>query len=84
MHKIVSQNEWLAARKALLTKEKEFTKARDQISAARRDLPWVKVEKPYAVRHRERQAITGRLVRWPQPAHCLPLHVGAGLESRLP
>jgi predicted dithiol-disulfide oxidoreductase (DUF899 family) len=47
MHKIVSQNEWLAARKALLIKEKEFTKARDQISAARRDLPWVKVEKPY-------------------------------------
>jgi predicted dithiol-disulfide oxidoreductase (DUF899 family) len=47
MHKIVSQDEWLAARKALLVREKEFTKARDQISAARRDLPWVKVEKPY-------------------------------------
>jgi len=47
MHKVVSQDEWLAARKALLAKEKEFTKARDQISAARRDLPWVKVEKPY-------------------------------------
>ena len=47
MHKIVSQDEWLAARKALLVKEKEFTKARDQISAARRDLPWVKVEKSY-------------------------------------
>src|SRR6478736_9499127 len=47
MHKIVPQDEWLAARKALLAKEKEFTKARDQISAARRDLPWVKVEKPY-------------------------------------
>jgi predicted dithiol-disulfide oxidoreductase (DUF899 family) len=47
MHKIVSQNEWLAARKALLAREKEFTKARDQISAARRELPWVKVEKSY-------------------------------------
>jgi len=46
-HKVVSQNEWLAARKALLAKEKEFTKARDQLSAARRDLPWVKVEKSY-------------------------------------
>ena len=32
-HKVVSQEEWLAARKALLTKEKEFTKARDQLSA---------------------------------------------------
>ena len=46
-HKVVSQNEWLAARKALLAKEKEFTKARDQLSAARRALPWVKVEKNY-------------------------------------
>jgi predicted dithiol-disulfide oxidoreductase (DUF899 family) len=46
-HAIVSPDEWLAARKALLVKEKEFTKARDQLSAARRDLPWVKVEKTY-------------------------------------
>jgi predicted dithiol-disulfide oxidoreductase (DUF899 family) len=46
-HAIVSQDEWLAARKALLAKEKEFSKARDQLSAARRALPWVKVEKSY-------------------------------------
>lgn len=47
-HKVVSQDEWLAARKALLAKEKEFSKARDQLSSARRGLPWVKVEKNYA------------------------------------
>jgi predicted dithiol-disulfide oxidoreductase (DUF899 family) len=46
-HAVVSQDEWLTARKALLTKEKEFSKARDQLSAARRALPWVKVEKNY-------------------------------------
>jgi predicted dithiol-disulfide oxidoreductase (DUF899 family) len=46
-HAIVSQGEWLAARKALLAKEKEFSKARDQLSEARRALPWVKVEKNY-------------------------------------
>jgi len=46
-HKIVSQTEWLAARKALLAKEKEFSKARDRLSSARRDLPWVKVVKDY-------------------------------------
>ncbi len=46
-HKIVSQNEWLVARKALLAKEKDFSKARDQLSYARRALPWVKVEKNY-------------------------------------
>ena len=46
-HAIVSQNEWLAARRALLAKEKEFTKTRDHLSEARRALPWVKVEKNY-------------------------------------
>jgi len=46
-HDVVSQDQWLAARKALLAKEKEFTKARDELSAARRALPWVKVEKNY-------------------------------------
>jgi predicted dithiol-disulfide oxidoreductase (DUF899 family) len=46
-HSIVSQSEWLKARKALLAKEKEFSKARDALSAARRDLPWVNVEKSY-------------------------------------
>ena len=46
-HHVVSQSEWLKARKALLAKEKEFTKARDALSAARRDLPWTSVEKNY-------------------------------------
>jgi predicted dithiol-disulfide oxidoreductase (DUF899 family) len=46
-HAVVSQDQWLAARKALLAKEKEFTKQRDALSAERRSLPWVKIEKPY-------------------------------------
>jgi predicted dithiol-disulfide oxidoreductase (DUF899 family) len=46
-HKIVSQTEWLAARKALLANEKQFTKARDELSRERRALPWVKVNKSY-------------------------------------
>ena len=46
-HKVVSKDEWLAARKAHLAKEKALTKARDQLSADRRALPWVKVEKNY-------------------------------------
>lgn len=46
-HKVVSQDEWLTARKALLDKEKEFTNARDRLSAERRELPWVKVSKNY-------------------------------------
>ena len=46
-HSVVSQEQWLAARKALLLKEKEFTHLRDKINAERLALPWVKVEKNY-------------------------------------
>ncbi|WP_137388013.1 DUF899 domain-containing protein [Rhodoligotrophos defluvii] len=46
-HPIVTREAWLAARKALLEKEKEHTKARDQLNEQRRALPWVKVEKAY-------------------------------------
>jgi predicted dithiol-disulfide oxidoreductase (DUF899 family) len=46
-HKIVSENEWIEARKAMLEKEKEFTDLRDQLSQQRRDLPWVAVDKEY-------------------------------------
>jgi predicted dithiol-disulfide oxidoreductase (DUF899 family) len=46
-HKVVSKNEWIGARKALLNREKEFTVLRDQLSQQRRDLPWVAVNKEY-------------------------------------
>ena len=45
--KVVSQADWLAARKELLKKEKEFTRLRDQLSRQRRELPWEAVEKRY-------------------------------------
>lgn len=46
-HKIVSQDEWMAARKALMADEKAFTRMRDALAAKRQALPWVKVEKSY-------------------------------------
>jgi predicted dithiol-disulfide oxidoreductase (DUF899 family) len=46
-HKIVSHDEWLAARKAHLADEKAFTRARDALSRKRRELPWEKVDKNY-------------------------------------
>lgn len=45
--KVVSQEEWLAARKNLLAKERQLTQQHDAIAAERRRLPWVKVEKNY-------------------------------------
>ena len=46
-HQIVSPDAWLAARKTLLAKEKEFNRLRDRLAAERQALPWVKVEKRY-------------------------------------
>jgi predicted dithiol-disulfide oxidoreductase (DUF899 family) len=46
-HQVVSREEWRAARKQLLSREKEFTRLRDQLSAERRELPWVRVDKEY-------------------------------------
>ena len=45
--RLVSRDEWLAARAKLLTKEKEATHARDKLNAERRRLPMVKMEKEY-------------------------------------
>ena len=44
---VVSEAEWLVARKDLLTREKEFNHQRDALSRARRSLPWVKIDKEY-------------------------------------
>src|SRR3712207_3299423 len=44
---IVSRDVWLAARKDLLVREKELTRARDRLNAERRMLPMVRVEKDY-------------------------------------
>ena len=46
-HAVVSREDWLEARLALLAREKEFTKSRDALSAERRALPWVKIDKDY-------------------------------------
>ncbi|WP_227369912.1 DUF899 domain-containing protein [Halomonas sp. M20] len=45
--RVVSREEWLEERRALLVKEKELTRQYDRVSAERRELPWVKVEKNY-------------------------------------
>jgi len=46
-HPVVSRSEWIEARRALLEREKEFTRARDALSAERRKLPWVRIDKAY-------------------------------------
>ena len=46
-HKVVTHDQWVAARKKHLAKEKEFTRLRDQLSQERRELPWELVETDY-------------------------------------
>jgi predicted dithiol-disulfide oxidoreductase (DUF899 family) len=62
-HKIVSREEWIAARKAHLAHEKEFTRARDRLSEERRALPWVKVTKGYVFDGPNGQATLGDLFK---------------------
>ncbi len=46
-HPVVSREAWIAARKRLLVREKEFTRARDELNRQRRELPWTPVQRDY-------------------------------------
>src|SRR5438270_13173037 len=46
-NRVVTREEWRAARVDFLAKEKEFTRARDALNKARRELPWTKLDKSY-------------------------------------
>jgi hypothetical protein len=81
---VVSKDEWLAARRLLLAREKEFTAHRDLINAERRRLPWLKIDKDYVFDGLAGKEASARPVRRPQPAGGLPLHVRPRLERRLP
>ncbi|KND91869.1 hypothetical protein TOPH_03266 [Tolypocladium ophioglossoides CBS 100239] len=56
--KVVSRAEWLVARKALLEQEKELTRVNDALSAQRRALPMVKVDKPYVFKSQTNSKVT--------------------------
>jgi predicted dithiol-disulfide oxidoreductase (DUF899 family) len=60
-HHIVSPQDWTAARLKFLEKEKAFTHARDELSAARRALPWEKIEKNYVFEGAEGSVTLARL-----------------------
>ena len=83
-HPVVSREEWLVARKALLAKEKEATHLRDKVNAERLALPWVKVEKNYVFDTPAGKEDACRSVRRPQPAHRLSFHARARLGGWLP
>ena len=53
---VVSRDEWLAARRQLLAKEKEFTRQRDALNAERRRLPMTEIDKEYVFQGRDGKA----------------------------
>jgi predicted dithiol-disulfide oxidoreductase (DUF899 family) len=60
-HNIVTRSEWLAARKQLLAEEKLLTRQMDAVSAKRRALPWVKINKDYQFDSRKGRVPLGEL-----------------------
>ena len=79
----MSEAEWLVARKDLLTREKEFTRQRDALSAARRELPMVKVEKEYVFDGPDGKETLADLFDGSQPIDRLSFHARSGLGGRL-
>jgi predicted dithiol-disulfide oxidoreductase (DUF899 family) len=53
-HDVVTEAQWLEARRALLAEEKAWTRERDRLAAKRRALPWLKVEKNYVFQGADR------------------------------
>ncbi len=53
---VVSHEDWLTARQALLEKEKELTRQSDAVARARQDLPWVRIDKSYRFDTQEGEA----------------------------
>ena len=53
VNRVVSREEWLEERVALLEKEKAFNRQRDALSRERQALPWVKIDKPYVFEGRQ-------------------------------
>jgi hypothetical protein len=71
-HRAVSRAEWLAAPKRFLRKGKERTRLRDQLSAERCDLPWVKLDNNYVFDVCARRRAAARHVQLPRPDAARP------------
>ena len=82
--KLVSRDEWLGARKALLAKEKELTRYRDAVNAERRRLPMVKLEKEYVFDAPEGQRTLAKLFEGRRQLLVQHFMFGPGWEQGCP
>ena len=79
-HAIVSREEWLDARKALLARERVITHELDALRAERRQSPWVKIEEPYVFEGPEAECTLGDLFRG-RASSPSSFHADAGLDD---
>jgi len=83
-HPVVSTDRWIAERKALLAREKELTRLRDQIAAERRALPWERVEKHYVFDTPEGRRTLGELFEGRRQLMVQHFMFGPGWEQGCP
>lgn len=81
---IVSRDEWLSARKDFMVKEKEFTRLRDELSTARRNLPKVKIDKDYRFQGPNGEASLGELFAGKSQLVIYHFMMGQGWEEGCP
>ena len=82
-HAVHCEKEWVAARKELLMKEKQLTRLHDELSRERRELPWVKVEKPYVFDGPDGKETLAELFGGKSQVDRPPLHVQPRLGGRM-
>lgn len=81
---IVSREEWLSHRQELLEEEKAFTRARDALSAKRRELPWVKIDKDYRFQTTDGEKSLGDLFAGRSQLIVQHFMMGSGWENGCP
>src|SRR5262249_44884447 len=83
-HKIVPREEWLAARAALLEREKEHTRRGDELAQQRQELPWVPIEKQYTFQSVDGQKTLAELFDGRSPLLIYHFMFGPGYEPGCP
>jgi len=82
--KVVSHDEWIAARKAYLAEEKAFSRARDALARKRRELPWEKVDKNYVFDTPDGKQLLGDLFGGKSQLIVYHFMLGPGWEAGCP
>ncbi|MEJ8572914.1 thioredoxin family protein [Microbaculum marinum] len=81
-HEIVSREEWMQARIALLEQEKSLTRQRDRVAAERLKLPWVRIEKDYVFHGPDGPMSLGDLFRGRSQLHIKHFMMGLGAKHQ--